>query len=203
MKAIPEWSNYYNRWKNASPSPILLNALDRFSQENLCFNKHAIDLGCGIGKDTFYLARNRWRVLAIDKEPEAITAIQSGMQEVCDKLIEIRQTSFELINELPKSYLINASLSLPFMNTWNFYQFWPIIVDSLEQNGRFSGSFLGKKDSWFKARPMTFLSRKNIELLFRHFDIELFKEIEFGQATMLGNMKHWHIFSIIAKKIMQ
>lgn len=28
----------------------------------------AIDLGCGVGRDTIYLLHNGWKVLAIDKE---------------------------------------------------------------------------------------------------------------------------------------
>ena len=47
---------------------------------------------------------------------------------------------------------------------------------------------------------MTFLSEKQVIELFKNFEIIEFKEIEKDGITGLGQMKHWHVFNVIAKK---
>ena len=48
---------------------------------------------------------------------------------------------------------------------------------------------------------MVFLTKKEVLDLFKDFEILKFKEIEKDDKTALGILKHWHIFEIIAKKI--
>lgn len=48
---------------------------------------------------------------------------------------------------------------------------------------------------------MVFLSKKQVLQLFKEpFDIIHFNEVEKDGKTALGNMKHWHIYNVIAKK---
>ena len=47
---------------------------------------------------------------------------------------------------------------------------------------------------------MTFLTKEQVIELFEDFKIIEFKEIEKDNFTGLGQMKHWHIFNVIAKK---
>jgi hypothetical protein len=47
---------------------------------------------------------------------------------------------------------------------------------------------------------MTFLTKDEVLELFKDFEIIIFKEIEKDMKTGLDKMKHWHIFSVIAKK---
>ena len=48
---------------------------------------------------------------------------------------------------------------------------------------------------------MTFLTKLQVIELFKGFKIIEFKEVEKDDFTGLGNMKHWHIFNVIAKKL--
>ena len=50
-------------------------------------------------------------------------------------------------------------------------------------------------------RKNGFLTEKQVIELFKNFDIIEFKEVEKDDFTGLGKMKHWHIFNVIAKKI--
>lgn len=64
------------------------------------------------------------------------------------------------------------------------------------------GNFFGEKDSWNNIKKeMVFLTKKEVLDLFKDFEILEFKEIEKDGKTALGILKHWHIFEIIAKKI--
>ena len=64
------------------------------------------------------------------------------------------------------------------------------------------GNFFGEKDSWSKIKPqMTFLPKNQVMELFKDFEIIRFKEIEKDELTGLGEMKHWHIYEVIAKKV--
>ena len=68
--------------------------------------------------------------------------------------------------------------------------------------GYFVGNFFGENDSWNETKPqMTFLTKKKVMELFKDFEIIRFKEIEKDALTGLGQMKHWHIFDVIAKKV--
>ena len=78
---------------------------------------------------------------------------------------------------LPKADLINAHYSIPFCNPQYFDIFWTTIVNSININGRFSGKFFGDR-----------------------VNIEHFEEREYNGKTAFGNLKHWHLFNVIAKK---
>ena len=69
-------------------------------------------------------------------------------------------------------------------------------------NGYFVGNFFGINDSWAKIKEqMVFLSKEQILDLFKDsFKILEINEIEKDEKTVLGKMKHWHIFSVIAQK---
>lgn len=62
---------------------------------------------------------------------------------------------------------------------------------------------MGLNDSWTKIKEqMVFLSKEQVLELFKNsFDIIEFNEVEKDEKTGLGQMKHWHIYNVIAKKI--
>lgn len=47
---------------------------------------------------------------------------------------------------------------------------------------------------------MIFLSKQEVLELFKEFQLEVFEEREIDKQTVLGTLKHWHIFKIVAKK---
>lgn len=47
---------------------------------------------------------------------------------------------------------------------------------------------------------MVFLTKEEVLDLLKDFDIIKFEEIEKDGKTVLGKLKHWHIYDIIAKK---
>ena len=186
---------YYKNTENTLPHPIVKKFIDmNIRPEN------AIDLGCGAGRDTIYLIKNGWKVLAIDKnDVEQIISNKLDSAEI--KKFRFTSQSFENI-KLERTKLLVANFSIPFCQKECFNEFWKKIVNSILKNGYFVGNFFGLNDSWAKTKKkMVFLSKEQILALFKDaFKIIYFNEIEKDGETALEKMKHWHIYYVIAKK---
>lgn len=186
---------YYENTKNALPH---LNIQEVVNIEKKAGK--AIDLGCGVGRDTIFLIKNNWNVLAVDRE-EVKKRIENRLNEEELKRFRFSDKKFEEIEELEENNLIVANFSLPFCNKIYFTRFWDKIVRSIAENGYFVGNFFGIRDSWSIIKgDMTFLTEEQVLELLKSFEIIKFKEIEKDGRTGLGEMKHWHIYEVIAKK---
>ena len=72
------------------------------------------------------------------------------------------------------------------------------------KDGYFVGNFFGTNDSWVLFRKeLNFFTKEQVMKLFKNFEIIEFKEIEKEAKTGLGQRKHWHLFEVIAKKIIE
>ena len=185
---------YYKNTQNALAHKNVLEFMD--IQKN---TGKAIDIGCGAGRDTIYLVKNGWNVIAIDKEDTKQVITNKLNDKEIQKFIFL-QSDFENI-KLEKNNLVIANYSLPFCNKNKFQEFWNKIVNSIEKDGYFVGNFFGKNDEWnTETGKMIFFNRKDVKELFNKFDIIKFEEEEKDAKTGLGIMKHWHTYNIIARK---
>lgn len=135
-----DWKAYYNAVAARPPRKTLLTALAAFKQPGI-----AIDLGCGDGRDTVEILRQNWTVLAVDKEPEAITRLLARPQLARERLTT-RVVSFEEL-QLPQPVdLINASFSLLLFTrsfsslveaNLQFFSYWWQILRALIRRTRF------------------------------------------------------------------
>lgn len=196
------WVEYYKAVNDRPPRDTLVKALSEFDREKrIVTGLFANDLGCGPGNDTAELLRRGFKVYATDKEKEAIKIIRSKFRKfIQNGKLKTKAVSFEDI-KMPEADLINASYSLPFCHPDQFENLWNKIYTSIILNGRFSGNLFGDNDSWAISKDMTFLTRQNTEKLFENFTIEFFEEKDEDGETASGSKKHWHVFSIVARKI--
>jgi len=195
------WHKYYEKTAKSASSDTLLEALRLADAESFGLrDRFAIDLGCGAGRDTFELLRHGWKVLAIDNQPMATRWVRSKVALQYRPSLRTRTGSF-ITTPLPKCDLLNASRSLPFCSPRNFASLWRKIVASIRPGGRFSGHFFGVHDEWASLTDMTFHSREQVERLLRNFKIEHFHEKEWEGTTASGRKKHWHVFSVVARKL--
>ena len=185
---------FYENTQNALPHK---NIIEFLKLENKAGK--AIELGCGAGRDTIYLIKNGWNVLAIDREnTEELISNKLTAEEL--KRFRFISQAFEKV-QLEENNLVIANFSLPFCSKGYFIEFWNKIVKSIDKDGYFVGNFFGTNDSWTTIKEnMVFLTREQAIELLEPFEILKFKEIEKDGKTGLGKTKHWHIFEIIAKK---
>ena len=192
-KAKRDWKNYYKAIEDRPPRKTTLTALANFKKPGF-----AIDLGCGIGRDTIPILEQGWTVLAIDQEPEAIAKLQAKFPD-CPQLTT-QVSTFESLQIAQPVNLINASFSLPFCSPVAFPRVWKHIFNSLVVGGRFCGHLFGDRDSW-RDKPFLYCqTRSQVEILLQPYQIELLEEEEHSGQTPLGETRDWHIFHIVAQK---
>ena len=158
----------------------------------------AADLGCGSGIDTLAMLDKGWNVLATDIDEHSIELLK---KHACDNRLKVAIQSFEELS-LPSLDLVNASMALPFCSPSHFPACWDNITQSIKTHGIFCGHFFGINDSWAQRPGMNFISRKDFNILFQKFELLWTEEIEKDGKTISGATKHWHIFSVVARKIM-
>ncbi len=186
---------FYDNTEDAMPN----KTVKRFIELNTAVG-NGIELGCGAGRNTVYLIKNGWNIIAIDREDVGERIAKRLNNEEIERF-KFRKQDFESL-ELEKNNLIVANNCLPFCNKNKFEELWDKIKKSISYKGYFVGNFFGVNDSWNEIRKeMVFLAKEQVIELFKDFEIIEFKEVEKDDFTGLGKMKHWHIFNIIAKKI--
>jgi len=168
--------------------------------------KIAIDCGCGAGRDVAYLLANGFIVHAFDIETDSILRCKKRFEGKDN--VFLSQDSFSSYS-YPFASLILADASLFFCPESEFNEVWSKINKSLSPGGIFVGSFLGPNDTLANPsyRKESFwpdiLVFKEVQLRtkFNNFEIVNWTEHNIDGKTAQGKLHHWHIFSIIAKKI--
>jgi SAM-dependent methyltransferase len=195
-----DWAAYYIKTGSRPPRETLMFALDRFDAEPTDAARFAVDLGAGSGRDVIEMLRRGWRVLAIDAEPDAIDALNARPDLPPEADLSGNIARFENAT-WPECDLVNSSFALPLCAPKDFEDVWRQIVSSLRPGGRFAGQLYGERDSWVGRDGMTFHSRTQVEALLADFDVEYFVEEEDDSTTPRGEAKHWHVFHIVARRL--
>ncbi len=184
-------TKYYEVSGSRKPSPLLIRAL------KLGGFKTALDLGCGAGVDAKEMSRQGLSVTAIDINPEVKRFFRDS------KGISVQISSFQEFDFQKYDFIFSKS-ALVFLPPYDFEKVIRKIKKSLNFNGVIAIRLWGNNDSASK-RPerkgkMTFVSKEQLENMFRDFEtIELTEEEKDGK-TALGQPKHWHFFNLIARK---
>lgn len=187
-------SEYVKKAKNHPPRPWLVKALVFVNQK-----EEALDLGPGAMVDTKYLVEQGFNhVTAVDASDTAKEIYQTLPSDKVDYII----SSFADYTFTPNTYdLINAQFSLPFNPQDSFSEVFTKLKSSLKKGGIFVGQFFGPNDDWNDNRKtMTFVTKEEVATLLSDLEIIEMVEEENDTKPLVGEIKHWHIFNIIAKK---
>lgn len=195
-----DWNEYYKNKSNQTPRDSLLKALEFIASERTTNDLFAMDIGCGHGADTIELLKQGWKVYAIDSEEAGLKIINESIDEKLKKNLKTKRMTFEEI-ELEECDLLNASYSLPFCKPEHFEVLWNKIQSAIKINGYFSGQLFGVNDSWAVSKVMNFHRSDVVKNLFDNFEIKYFEEKDEDGLTALGESKHWHVFSVVARKL--
>jgi tellurite methyltransferase len=189
------WDEYYEKMQEREPRQLLLDVLEKYPTGN---SLHAIDLGCGEGTETLIMLARGWHVHAVDGDAGGIKRLTDKVSPVAQARLQTQVSKFEDII-LPSADLLHASYSIPFCDPDQFSTLWDKITNAINLGGRFAGQFFGVNDSWAYRKDMIFHTEEQVRVLFDKFKIESFHEQdEDGEVTT--GQKHWHVFTIIAKK---
>lgn len=191
----PDWKAYFNIVSDKPHRQLLESAV----LQNTSGLKIAIDCGCGVGADAAYLLNQGYAVIAFDKEEKAI--------EICNYRFSDKpgfSASVSLMEDFAfkRAGLMLASNSLFFCRPERFNDTMSKMLSSVAQNGIFVGDFVGPKDSWVYSphHSVHQVTRETLDSMFSGFEVLELNERDELAATALGNMKHWHTFTIVAKK---
>ncbi|HDM8154254.1 class I SAM-dependent methyltransferase [Vibrio harveyi] len=189
------WRKFYEKSLNRPHS----KRTERAVKLDESRTKVAIDCGCGTGSDIRYLNSKNYEVFGFDINADSIAICRDRFGG--ETRVHVVQSSFSDFQYVDAS-LIVANASLFFIDPTQFQSVWSSIDASLAKGGVFAGDFMGKNDSWVNDfhTPLTTLTKNELLNLFSNFEIiELTERDEDGQ-TMVGESKHWHIYSVVAIK---
>lgn len=190
------WEVYYQKIQGREPRQLLLDALEKYPAEST--GLQAIDLGCGDGTETIALLSRGWQVLAVDGEPKGIERLLGRVPPQGRSRLQTQVARFEEVT-LPPADLVHASYSIPFCQPEHFPALWQKIANALTPGGRFAGQFFGVHDSWATNPAMTFHTAAQVDEMLAGLEIEYFHE-EDADGEAASGPKHWHVFTVIARK---
>lgn len=196
---VVDWNVYFARTENRPPRRTLMHALDAFAAEDGPDERRALDLGCGSGRDTLEILRRGWRVVAIDRQPDALTRLVARTPPEMAARLETRAASLQDV-ALPSADLVNASFVLFTLAPDDFGRVWRRMRAALRPGGRLACQLLGPRDSWVAAGRVMGHDRGTVLELSVGLGVELLLEEENDGETPRGGRKHWHVWHVVARR---
>ncbi len=177
-----------------------------FAVQNIGASKVAIDCGCGAGADINYLITNGFTVHGFDLEKESIDRCTRRFKG--NNLVSLTRASFSTFN-YPQASLVVADASLFFCPQTEFKTVWQKIVECLNTNGVFCGSFLGHEDTMAsdtsgasKLWPtVCAFEESEVRSLFKDFEVLRFNEHRSHGKNTQGIKHQWHLYQVVARKL--
>jgi tellurite methyltransferase len=194
----PGWAAYYAKAGLGQPRPTLLAALDRFSAEGVATG-HAVDLGCGVGRDALELLRRGWRVTAVDREAEALGRLAAEARTRGLPTPELVRGRFEEV-ALPPCELVNASFCLFFCESEAFGSLWWCVRRALRPGGRFAGQLLGPDDSWAARPGVVTHTPAALSALLAGYGVERLERETTESVTPRGEAKRWDLWHLVLRR---
>ena len=196
------WVRYYAVTVDRPAWATVRFAIDRFVADDGSTprDRLAVDLGCGAGRDSRELLRAGWRVLAIDREPAAIAALEAATPLDWRPRLETSVVDMASVS-VPRCDLVNASLSLPFMAHDEFWATWARLLAALPVGGRVSAMLFGDRDASADEPGMTCPSPEEIRESLSDFEIEDWVDREEDTETALGEPHHFHRVELVARRV--
>lgn len=154
--------------------------------------RHAVELGCGIGREAMFLAHLGWSVHTFDADPSVAARVGAarGIEHTTARLQDLR--------ELPPCELLLSCVALPYVPRDDFPVVWNAILRSLRPGGVLAVDLFGERDEWVGSDG-TFLTRDEVDAMIAGLDVvSLVEEERDGRA--FSGPKHWHTFELVARR---
>lgn len=196
------WGRYYEVTVDRPAWQTVRLAIAQFAAQDggVARGRFAVDLGCGAGRDARELLRAGWTVLAIDREPGAIGALERATPADVRPALRTRVGDLAMV-EIPSCDLVNASLSLPFLEPEAFWTTWERGLAALTTGGRLAAMLFGDRDEDAADPAMTHPSPDVIRASLADFEIEHWVDREEDGQTALGEPHHFHMLEVVARRL--
>jgi SAM-dependent methyltransferase len=195
------WSRYYAVTVDRPAWETARLAIERFAAQDAGRRRarFAVDLGCGAGRDTRELLRAGWSVLAIDREPEAISRLVDATPDALRPGLRTRVADLASVR-VPACDLVNANLSLPFLPPDAFWEAWRRALTAVRPGGRVAAMLFGDRDDGAADPSMTCPSPEAIRASLAEFTLEHWVDREEDGLTALGEAHHFHRVELVAAR---
>jgi tellurite methyltransferase len=197
------WRAYYEVTVDRPAWRTVETAIERFAAEDgpdgPTAPRDAVDLGSGAGRDARRLLAAGWRVLAIDREPVAIEVLRSATPKADRPRLETIVADLATV-AIPACDLVNASVSLPFLDEAAFWATWGRAMAAIRPGGRLAAMVFGDRDESAGDGSMTCPSPEAIRASLDGWGIEDWTEREEDSETALGEPHHFHIIELVARR---
>lgn len=190
-----DWGKFIKATQKRQPVSFLVEAV-----KILGISKgKALDIGCGAGIDSKYLAENRFQVEAVDSDNISIEQTKKLCSNLPVIIIKKDVADYDIV---PLSYqLIIAWNILPFLIKEKSYNLLIKIQEGLVKDGIFVFSVLGREDDWAKTHPeMSFWTIEELKSLLTKMDFIKILEEKQKKAGATGEIKFWHLIQGIIQK---
>lgn len=205
-----DWNAYFAAVAGKPPRDTLLRALELFDADHgpmhpRAPSPHALDIGCGDGRDTAELLRRGWSVHAVDSHPAAILLTDqrrraTAMPPRAMPTLIVQLADMEHVDPTGPFDLINASFSLPFCQPHAFDRLWRAMLAQLASGGRFAGQLFGDRHSWATIPGRTHHTLAHARALLAPLHVEHFEEADKPGFDACGDPVHWHVFHFVAQR---
>ena len=198
------WSDYYAvtvdrpAWHTVTEAAALFAAED--AAAGRAGPRFAVDLGSGAGRDARELLQRGWRVLAVDSEPDAADAVRTATPDPDQPRLETLVADIGSV-DIPTCDLVNASVSLQFLDTVSVARVFERITAALQPGGRFTALIYGDRDEAAGEPDVTCLSAEQLRSYLAAFELESWTEREEDGQMALGDPHHIHMFEVVARRI--
>ncbi len=153
-----------------------------------------LDIGCGNGADSLFLAQKGYEVTSVDIKEQNINN---------PKITFIRNSieSFEI--EKNTYAAIIARNVLPFVKDKKVVEsILQSMTAGLTEDGCMFFTIFGVKDDWFGKEHMSFFTETEIDSLVSKLPVTVFEKnaMEGFGLTMAKDIKYWNVFSYLCTK---
>jgi cyclopropane fatty-acyl-phospholipid synthase-like methyltransferase len=208
------WNNTYageNKTRDAKPSPLAIYAVSVLKESSQFKDKGGLfilELGCGYGRDAFYLAQNLpCRILGLDSSEETIAIARTSIPPEVQKQVELLCYDFADVRD--KFDIIFASNTYQSLAKEERLKLRQTVQRCLKSGGLLFLNALSVRDSehfgkgrpvdgdfnaFFDERFLHFCTRLDLERDFEFLDIQALFEREYRERQAGGEEQHIYWF---------
>ncbi|WP_220040634.1 class I SAM-dependent methyltransferase [Streptomyces tateyamensis] len=194
--ARAHWTEYNDAQQTREVRPLLREAL---ALAGPGAGRTAIDLGCGLGRETDALLRAGYLVHAVDMAPDTAEKVRAHTRAEDQQRLTVHAVPFGLVRALPHAHLVYAGYSLPYADPAELPRLWALVRRTLRPGGWLAVNLFGEHDSYRGQQPGSYLTGRQIEELFDGLEVVRLDEQDADGDSFRGP-KHWHLFDVIARR---